>query len=103
MRLIELEPRWLSYGGNPNAVLLFRCPCCREMWLTCTAVALATRDQFEILRTQFPGNGGQVVTCKMLAWQMAGVPDFDSLTVTPSIDASASGHWHGSISNGDAP
>ncbi|MGH9524207.1 MAG: DUF6527 family protein [Terriglobales bacterium] len=27
--------------------------------------------------------------------------DFASMTVQPSIDASASGHWHGHIKNGD--
>jgi hypothetical protein len=34
------------------------------------------------------------------AWQFAG-NDFGSLTVTPSIHAGASGHWHGHITKGE--
>jgi hypothetical protein len=33
-------------------------------------------------------------------WQMT-TWDFRHMTVTPSIDASASGHWHGFITNGE--
>ncbi len=33
------------------------------------------------------------------AWTAAS-NDFDVMTVAPSIDASASGHWHGNITNG---
>lgn len=34
------------------------------------------------------------------AWNITGTM-MDNCTVTPSIDASASGHWHGFITNGD--
>jgi hypothetical protein len=101
MKLTELEPRWLSHDGNPHAVLAFRCPCCRAMWLTCTLVRLKTSVQFAILRAQLPGNGGQVVPCNQsTAWKAEGVPDFDALTIAPSLDASAAGHWHGWIRAG---
>lgn len=33
-------------------------------------------------------------------WNLQGQEDFETLTLTPSIDASASGHWHGYIRNG---
>jgi len=33
-------------------------------------------------------------------WTMSS-NTFDAMTVTPSIDASASGHWHGFITNGE--
>lgn len=33
-------------------------------------------------------------------WQYAG-DDFTTMSVTPSIDASASGDWHGHITNGE--
>lgn len=35
-------------------------------------------------------------------WDLLGQDDFETLTLTPSIDASASGHWHGFITNGEA-
>jgi len=35
-----------------------------------------------------------------MAWSIAGILPAE-LTVTPSIDASASGHWHGRITNGE--
>jgi hypothetical protein len=36
-------------------------------------------------------------------WQIAGgidAADFATLTVTPSLDGSAGGNWHGHITNG---
>lgn len=50
---------------------------------------------------EFPGNGGQCVTMRPEAvWTISG-SDWSELTVAPSIDASASGHWHGLIKSGD--
>jgi hypothetical protein len=37
-------------------------------------------------------------------WQVAGgleAADFATLTVTPSLDGSAAGNWHGFITNGE--
>jgi hypothetical protein len=34
-----------------------------------------------------------------IIWQRTG-ETFDDLTLTPSIDASPSGHWHGYVTNG---
>jgi hypothetical protein len=33
-------------------------------------------------------------------WQRTG-ETFDDLTLSPSVDASASGHWHGHVTNGE--
>lgn len=42
-----------------------------------------------------------VVLCKNdTAWTMSST-DFETLTVTPSIDAEAAGHWHGHITAGE--
>jgi len=35
------------------------------------------------------------------SWNFEAGGDFNTLTVTPSIDASASGNWHGHITNGE--
>jgi hypothetical protein len=42
----------------------------------------------------------EIVDCKSsCAWQRTG-DDFATMSITPSIDASACGHWHGFITNG---
>jgi Family of unknown function (DUF6527) len=42
-----------------------------------------------------------VILCKPeTAWTISG-QDFETMTVTPSLDASAAGHWHGFITAGN--
>jgi len=36
-----------------------------------------------------------------MAWNFVSRSDFGAISVTPSLDASASGHWHGMITNGE--
>jgi hypothetical protein len=77
--------------------------------LTCKRVVLTHRQQCELWREVFGWDeedneanfgGVTVVLCKeTCAWTISG-EDFDTLTVTPSIDASASGHWHGFLTAG---
>jgi len=43
---------------------------------------------------------GVVLTKEECAWTMSS-QDFLTMSITPSIDASASGHWHGYITNGN--
>ena len=100
MQLVDLEPRWKEHDGNPRAALILKCPCCQKMWLTCKTMPMATRDQFKLYEDEGKASGGQVVTCRSDAvWNISG-DDFASLTAVPSVDASASGHWHGFITNG---
>lgn len=100
MKLADLEPRWKEHDGNPRAGLIFKCPCCQKMWLTAKAVPIATRDQFKMYEDESKASGGQVVTCRSDAvWSFSG-DDFETLSATPSVDASSSGHWHGFITNG---
>jgi hypothetical protein len=101
MRLIELEPRWKGYGGNPRAAFLFRCPHCRTTWLSCTLVPMKISEQLSLFVQEEQSSGGDVILSKQLyAWAMTG-DDFGDLSITPSIDASASGHWHGFITRGE--
>lgn len=96
MKLSELSPRWLS----PN-VFLFLCPHCQGIWLSCTNVVMSITQQFELFR-QHCGEAlaYSIVFCKPdMAWTFTGA-SFDSLSVTPSLDASKSGHWHGHITAG---
>lgn len=102
MNLTDLDPRWKAVGDNPRAALVFKCPCCRNVWLTCKFVPMKMSDQMKLFEDEGRASGGQVVpTRQEFAWSMTG-SGFHDLSVTPSVDASASGHWHGFITNGKA-
>lgn len=97
MKLTDLEPQWLS----PD-MFIFRNPTGGKDWLTCKRVPMTTREQYELIYKQYPKYLGQVVvtTVPEIAWAFEG-NDFNTLTVRPSIDASASGNWHGFLTNGE--
>lgn len=66
---------------------------------------MTDREQYDlydkVFGTEHRGWGDLIVPCKAeFSWQFSG-QDFETLTVSPSIDASASGHWHGNITNGE--
>jgi len=105
MRLIDLEPRWI----HPN-VFVFLCPHCRKDLLACKDIQMSERDQWALFEKEF-GEDWNTIVVPMnpdFAWSISGIRPtdpraafIDNLTVTPSIDASASGHWHGFITNGE--
>lgn len=97
MKLTELQPRWLS----PD-VFLFKNPTGGKDWLTCKRVVMTQREQMALVYEQHPDLKGQciVLTVPGMAWTFEG-NDFETMTVHPSIDASASGNWHGWIKNGE--
>lgn len=106
MKLTELEPRWFSVQDSTGiAGISFLCPHCRQARLGVriahAAPHIISVGQDEEI-THFPA-GAQV-------WQITGnAPTFDSenhggfenVSLFPSVDASASGHWHGFITNGE--
>ena len=99
MKLIDLEPTWLS----PD-VFMFKNPTGGPDWLTCKRVPMSHREQAILVYKNNPhkneDNDQDIVLSKPeFAWTFVG-NDFATLTVTPSIDASASGNWHGFITNG---
>lgn len=127
MRLTDLSPSWLEYGGQRIAII-FRCPHCvaagvAPIWLTCFFVRAGTLPAVHGMDEQHEGERGErllfekflreqghpdpiegsyhdVVDCNpTMAWSRTG-DDFESMSVTPSLDASASGHWHGFITGG---
>lgn len=97
MKLTELNPRWWAFeAAGPRVGLSFDCPHCRIERL---AVAFHHRgheaiEDASILAHHYNGNGGYI-------WTLNGQDDFATLTLTPSIDASRTGHWHGFITNGE--
>lgn len=108
MRLTDLDPRWAvdadiviggvsrHYDGRQGMAVSFECPCCvqreREtgdkkvtrlaVWFANPIDGLPPTDDAEHL------------------WQRSG-ESFEALTLSPSIDASKFGHWHGFITNGE--
>lgn len=110
MKLIDLSPVWLEHEGRRVAIM-FRCPCCipKKRWfLTCFFEATGTLPKGtadDIVQAALAQAGWSedemVVGCNpKAAWSRTG-DDFSSLSIHPSIDASASGHWHGHIVSGE--
>lgn len=99
MKLSELEPRWIHAN-----VFVFLCPHCKKVLLTCKNIVMSSREQYDLFEKTFGEEWNQLVvpSRESFAWTIHGInrDNFDQLTVTPSIDASASGHWHGLIRNG---
>ena len=115
MKLSLLDPRWLIVDEKRFG-FVFKCPHCQKFYLSCFFVPMphiAGDDyidcQYALFRTVLPelepNEFSNIVPCKRnYAWQAQLPVDqatFDNLSVTPSIDASAAGHWHGSIINGE--
>lgn len=86
MRLEELAPAWLgTLDGRSGTGVSFDCPCCRARRL-------------HVMFAE-PLDGGAPVRGHGPLWQRTG-DTFETLTLTPSIDASSDGHWHGFITAG---
>ncbi len=96
MKLIDLQPRWLT----PD-IFIFKSPSGHGDWLSCKR-APWPKKQHEFLYESCPDLVGQSIVGikKDYCWAFEG-NDFATLTVTPSIDASESGNWHGHITNGE--
>ncbi len=105
MRLLDLNPRWYSYGDSPDIVgITFDCPCCAPDGKV-SSLGTKYRPRLGVLfvneidRDGLPNDvhwtrGGR-------KWTRTG-ETFETLSLTPSIDASSFGHWHGCITNGRA-
>lgn len=114
MKLTDFEPQWMEYEGRRIGFVFlspvqavrsdntFRNPPHR---LTCMAEPTPMRIQRDVAEKMFGDDDFCVVPCNELsAWTISGgiaSAVFDTMTVTPSLDASASGNWHGFITNGE--
>lgn len=96
MKLTELSPQWLS-----EDMFIFKNPLGGRYWLTCKRTIITRREQCILAsKVKELHEGNVVMTNPEMAWNFTG-NDFETITVTPSIDASASGNWHGFITNGE--
>ena len=109
MKLTDLDPRWIQ-TRMVRAGISFLCPCCRSVRLTCFVEHTPHQLQFRMLADcgiiEVDEDGdpkrADIVPCNPQAkWQISG-DNFENVSITPSIDASASGHWHGYVTGGRA-
>lgn len=108
MKLTDLNPRRFTTAGAEvtgskiDVGITFDCPCCVG---TDRAMRLAVHvsppwDPLHQVDAWLQGNASLLYPNDRKVWGRAG-DDWDSLTLTPSIDASQHGHWHGFITNGE--
>ncbi len=95
MRLTDLEPRFFSVAGSIVGIT-FGCPHCHE---TGQRLAIAIHMDGTSIDPD-PDNPQQFPTNEKI-WSITGGGSFEDLSLSPSIDASNSGHWHGHISTGE--
>lgn len=84
MKLLDLKPRWYTDSNRERHGFTFLCPHCLSERLGC----------------EFKASPMPYIKAAPQLWAVTG-EGFSDLTVTPSIDASSSGHWHGFITNGE--
>jgi len=97
MRLTDLEPRFFVVGSNAQPVgITFNCPHCHESGQRLAIALHMDGTNFD----PDPKNDQQFATDERV-WTITSGDSFSNLTLTPSVDASSSGHWHGHITNGE--
>ncbi len=86
--LKDLDPGWETIDGRVVGVL-FQCPHCRGQHVLCYFAN--------------PPDGGPPIDPSVdpgiFRWRRTGTT-FDDLTLSPSVDGSRNGHWHGWLENG---
>lgn len=112
MRLVDLDPRWFDVAGVGGAIdgVTFLCPCPK---------CLANPAKRSRLGVQFTPIGEDRVVAAMtqkekmhhvhelrtfdvppgIVWARTG-ETFETLTLTPSVNAGSAGHWHGFVTDG---
>lgn len=97
MRLLDLEPRWFeAYRPGNRVGLTFACPHCLGIG---QRLAVALHLDGTNLDPD-PANPQQFAADERV-WTITGGSDFSDLSLSPSVDASEAGHWHGHITNGE--
>lgn len=97
MKLTDLEPRYFRAGTSEQPVgITFDCPHCHE---TGQRLAIAIHMDGTGIDPD-PANPQQFPADERI-WTVSGGDSFENLSLSPSVDASASGHWHGFITNGE--
>jgi len=102
MRLVDLDPRWIAVAGDDRVGITFRCPHCpsgeRGETTFLGIFFVEPIDPNQHVDIDWPNYMLQHPASRF--WHRIG-ETFEQLTVTPSVDASQHGHWHGFITNGE--
>lgn len=102
MKLIELDPKWLIKGGS-RVGFTFRSPTNPEWRQSCFVENTPRREQWQLFEDE-AGENFKIQGCRPdFAWTVSGgiaAANFETMTVTPSLDGSSGGLWHGFITNG---
>lgn len=103
MRLVDLDPQWLMKDGQ-RIGFTFRSPTKPEWRQSCFQNPPPRREQWDLFAAHQHGDG-MVQGCNPDAhWSVVGGienANFETMSVTPSLDGSAGGLWHGHITNGE--
>lgn len=100
MKLTDLAPHWIVLEeGGPRVGVTFRCPHCPA----------GERGETTFLGVAFHHTAHADADDSYIRshwkdrhiWNLESAEDFAVLTISPSVDASGSGHWHGFIRNGE--
>lgn len=108
MKLTDLDPRWAvdadiviggvvrHYEGRTGMAVSFECPHCvrREQETGSKEVCRLAVWFANPIDGLLPTDDAKTL------WRRTG-DTFETLTLSPSIDASSDGHWHGFIANGE--
>lgn len=92
MKLSELAPRFWGVNGE-RLGMSFNCPHCLTTRL---AIALHVDGHLTLDKSHIMA----VAPETHHIWECTS-EDFSAMTVSPSVDASAQGHWHGFIRAGN--
>lgn len=102
MRLLDLEPVWLMRDGK-RVGFTFISPIDPKWRQSCFETPPPEPEQWDLFETHH-GDAG-VQGCEPDAhWTIAGgidAADFATISVTPSLDGSKGGLWHGYITKGE--
>ncbi len=107
MKLTDLDPRWLLRDGM-RVGFIFHSPTKPAWYQSCVFQPMGRNEQNDLFNAALTEHGeyaySKVQGCKPeCGWTPSPSPDaatFETLSVTPSIDGSAGGLWHGYITNG---
>ena len=92
--LTDLSPKWIpGPNGRRGMGILFECPHCVD-------AKLRVRQQIPVFfAVPLDGGSPDEGHAPDRLWERDG-DTFETLTLRPSVDASAYGHWHGFVRSG---
>ena len=121
MRLVDLHPVWWAPAGRKGVAIIFDCPHCVATGKVHEGHQDCPSGPHRLCCSLNPPlDGGAPIICDhngvfamglkeslmpwcigcSVAWTRNG-DTFENLSLSPSVDASAAGHWHGFVQNGN--